>query len=370
MKPENVLLDRGDTPWITDFGLATSRSSEASLSNSAGGRGTLHYKAPELWRGKKKGGPLVSPAADVYSFAILSWQLVSGVSPWGGDMDTDIIESVKDGDRPEIDDGKIDWRAQVACPELADLIEECWAQDPEARPSFDDIVRRLDEIARALAAAAAASAAAASSASAAAAKHDEALLERMFHAEAELARARRLTEEYEAALREEAQKRTLAAKDVETLKEDLAGMRVSLDMAEREKQRAEQEKRQLAEAGPPLPDTWRPRNARARPPEAIEIGAGCPEWANVEATFLASLGDGAAADLGGIASIKRIENQHLWELYAAKRHSMLLRAEAEGVSEAQRDAYERNGLFHGTDSDTIAKIVTMVRKHRGARRKE
>ena len=49
---------------------------------------------------------------------------------------------------------------------------------------------------------------------------------------------------------------------------------------------------------------------------------------------------------------------------------MLLRAEAEGVSEAQRDAYERNGLFHGTDSDTIAKIVTMVRKHRGARRKE
>ena len=251
-----------------------------------------------------------------------------------------------------------------------DLIEECWAQDPEARPSFDDIVRRLDEIARALAAAAAASAAAASSASAAAAKHDEALLERMFHAEAELARARRLAEEYEAALREEAQKRTLAAKDVETLKEDLAGMRVSLDMAEREKQRAEQEKRQLAEAGPPLPDTWRPRNARARPPEAIEIGAGCPEWASVEATFLASLGDGAAADLSGIASIKRIENQHLWELYAAKRHSMLLRAEAEGVSEAQRDAYERNGLFHGTDSDTIAKIVTMVRKHRGARRKE
>ena len=74
LKPDNVLMSAHGTPIVTDFGFAASTASQ-SFSNSAGGRGTLKYKAPELFRTKKKGGAVVSPKADVYSFAVLGWQV-------------------------------------------------------------------------------------------------------------------------------------------------------------------------------------------------------------------------------------------------------------------------------------------------------
>ena len=68
LKPANVLLGPKDVPWVTDFGLSTS-SNVGSLSNSsAGGRGTLYYKAPEMFAFP----PHVSASADVYAYAILT----------------------------------------------------------------------------------------------------------------------------------------------------------------------------------------------------------------------------------------------------------------------------------------------------------
>jgi serine/threonine protein kinase len=110
LKPDNILMAFDGTPWITDFGLATS-SSAASFSNSAGGRGTQQYMAPELFRSRRKGGSVTSPKADVYSFAVLSWQILTGAMPWQGVLAAEIVESIKDGDRPELsEDGSIDWR--------------------------------------------------------------------------------------------------------------------------------------------------------------------------------------------------------------------------------------------------------------------
>ena len=143
LKPENILLGKDETPWITDFGLATSEN-EGSFSNSAGGRGTIQYKAPELFRSKKKGGAVVSPAADVYSFAVLAWQVCTGAVPWAGEMDTEISEGLKDGDRPEIQ-GVDDWKT-LTHPDIAVLIERCWAQDHEARPAFPEISIVLEEM--------------------------------------------------------------------------------------------------------------------------------------------------------------------------------------------------------------------------------
>ena len=77
-QPENILLARRDSlvPWVTDFGLAASTHS-ASFSNSAGGRGTMHYKAPELFipPGMPGGDVTIGPAVDVYSFGVLAWQV-------------------------------------------------------------------------------------------------------------------------------------------------------------------------------------------------------------------------------------------------------------------------------------------------------
>ena len=90
LKPDNILLAFDGTPWITDFGLATS-SNATSFSNSAGGRGTQQYMAPELFRSKRRGGAITSPKADVYSFGVLSWQVLTGAVPWQGKVRLDFM---------------------------------------------------------------------------------------------------------------------------------------------------------------------------------------------------------------------------------------------------------------------------------------
>ena len=87
---EATFLAFDGTPWITDFGLATS-SNATSFSNSAGGRGTQQYMAPELFRSKRRGGAITSPKADVYSFGVLSWQVLTGAVPWQGKVRLDFM---------------------------------------------------------------------------------------------------------------------------------------------------------------------------------------------------------------------------------------------------------------------------------------
>ena len=59
LKPENVLIGPLDTPWVTDFGLSTSSNQNSMSVSSVGGRGTMAFKAPDLFANP----PVVLPAA-------------------------------------------------------------------------------------------------------------------------------------------------------------------------------------------------------------------------------------------------------------------------------------------------------------------
>ncbi len=81
IKPENVLLSTSGAAKITDFGLGRSLDDNQRLTKTGASLGTPYYMAPEQFRGEDTG-----PAADIYSFGILAYELISGVKPYSEDV--------------------------------------------------------------------------------------------------------------------------------------------------------------------------------------------------------------------------------------------------------------------------------------------
>ena len=132
LKCANVLLTSDLDAKITDFG--TTRIVPRERGMMTGGMGTLEYMAPEILSHQ-----IYSTKADVFSFAIVLWQMVSRKEPYEELSIFTLPEHVCKGSRPPIPPG---------CPQkLALLIKSCWNSKQNARPDFSEICRMLQVIA-------------------------------------------------------------------------------------------------------------------------------------------------------------------------------------------------------------------------------
>ncbi|GFR47288.1 hypothetical protein Agub_g8975 [Astrephomene gubernaculifera] len=142
LKPSNVLLcsdaadPRGFVAKVSDFGLSRiiARGQDSLRNPEPFPAGTVSYMAPETVSGCS------CKASDVWSYAVLVWQLLTGeLAPWPGLRNVQIMMGVLQGDlRLSMPQG--------AYPPLARLIESCLTHDFQQRPSFDDIVAKLQEM--------------------------------------------------------------------------------------------------------------------------------------------------------------------------------------------------------------------------------
>ncbi|KAH8521697.1 hypothetical protein H0E87_002671 [Populus deltoides] len=130
LKCDNLLVNLKDPLRpickVGDFGLSKIKRNTLV---TGGVRGTLPWMAPELLNGS-------SSKVDVFSFGIVLWEILTGEEPYAnmhyGAIIGGIVNNTLRPPVPSFCDSE--WRL---------LMEQCWAPDPLARPSFTEITRRL-----------------------------------------------------------------------------------------------------------------------------------------------------------------------------------------------------------------------------------
>ncbi|OHS99760.1 TKL family protein kinase [Tritrichomonas foetus] len=125
LKSQNVLIDENKLPVICDFGSSRKADNKRNMTTSS--TGTPVYMAPEFIVGGK-----YNKSVDVYSFGMVLWEMLTRQIPFSDLEAAQVIFHVAImKSRPFIGD---------ETPEpLKKLIERCWAQEPEDRPTFSEI---------------------------------------------------------------------------------------------------------------------------------------------------------------------------------------------------------------------------------------
>jgi tRNA A-37 threonylcarbamoyl transferase component Bud32 len=123
LKPDNVFVVDGGGVKLIDFGLAKLVDEEAPLTKTGSVFGTPAYMSPEQCRGKR-----VTTATDAYSLGVVTYQVLVGEPPFGGDaLELALHHLNDDAPAPSSRQGELD--ARVDRVVLALL-----AKDPAQRP--------------------------------------------------------------------------------------------------------------------------------------------------------------------------------------------------------------------------------------------
>jgi len=134
LKSRNLLIDKHWNVKVADFGLSRGLA-DPGVSMTMTACGTPSHVAPEVIRRQH-----YSFKADVYSFAICLWEMVTRKAPFSDISPYQVIVAVaSNGARPPLSRDSAD-------PYLYDLIVACWNEDPDRRPSFQQVSHRLQVI--------------------------------------------------------------------------------------------------------------------------------------------------------------------------------------------------------------------------------
>ncbi|XP_073011432.1 serine/threonine-protein kinase STY46-like [Typha latifolia] len=133
LKAANLLMDENEVVKVADFGVARVKAQSGVMTAETG---TYRWMAPEVIEHKP-----YDHKADVFSFGIVLWELITGKIPY--EYLTPLqaaVGVVQKGLRPTIPNN--------TRPKIANLLEKCWQQDPNERPDFSEILETLQRIAK------------------------------------------------------------------------------------------------------------------------------------------------------------------------------------------------------------------------------
>lgn len=120
LKPENVMVRPDGMVKVLDFGLSTLQGEPAGESLSYG---TIHYTSPEQLSGGR-----VDERADLWSFGVLLFELLTGRPPFDAPSRVELAEAIVTEEPPPLS------RERRAFPEsLQQIVTRCLEKSPEQR---------------------------------------------------------------------------------------------------------------------------------------------------------------------------------------------------------------------------------------------
>ncbi|KIO27647.1 hypothetical protein M407DRAFT_50816, partial [Tulasnella calospora MUT 4182] len=129
IKAANVLVSADYKARLCDFGLARLHedSGFGRLETSTGDKGSIRWCSPELIDGAPR-----APSSDVYAWAWLVWEVMTGDLPYEGtSADYAIIRKIFESPL-----AGVDGTSRLSdCLQVWELMRRCWNVDPAQRPT-------------------------------------------------------------------------------------------------------------------------------------------------------------------------------------------------------------------------------------------
>lgn len=145
LKSLNLLLlteikSNQDEPLVkvSDFGLSRMKDQapDSEWGKMTIAAGTCHWMAPEVVAGET-----YDEKVDVYSFGMIMFEVICREVPFEEEDPQQVVSMVGMGQRPDPEAIPPD-----CPPPLRKIMEECWAQDPKTRPSFDVVLPTINAV--------------------------------------------------------------------------------------------------------------------------------------------------------------------------------------------------------------------------------
>ncbi|MDH3272786.1 MAG: protein kinase [Gemmatimonadota bacterium] len=134
LKPSNIMMSEGG-PLLADFGIALALGTDRDdrLTRTGTSIGTPGYMSPEQAAGEKALGE----PADIYSLGALSFELLTGTSPFGGSSPRAALARLLTEDAPEA--SSVNPSVPVA---VSRVVAGALARDPRDRPASAEAFAR------------------------------------------------------------------------------------------------------------------------------------------------------------------------------------------------------------------------------------
>jgi serine/threonine protein kinase len=130
LKPSNILVDDEGRIRIGDFGCARMEDCGCQTASTLGAR---PYVAPEVLSGMTP-----TKKVDVFAFGLTLYEILLGESVFPKNIKpVQMVRPHDRGSRTDIPEG--------THPAVRNVIQQCWSEKAEDRPTFDEIYKVLSE---------------------------------------------------------------------------------------------------------------------------------------------------------------------------------------------------------------------------------